>query len=99
MRQLFFVYTFAMNEKRFDSVFGAIAESPEESADMKAAAEQRRATESKRPRGRPASTNPASVVLPPIRVTPDQAIRYRAAAKRSGRSLSAWIKWLADDNA
>lgn len=50
-------------------------------------------------RGRPASTNPASVVLPPIRVTPEQSLRYRAAATRDGKSLSAWIKLIADKNA
>jgi hypothetical protein len=83
-----------MNEKRFESALDACAENQKESADMKADAAER-----KRPRGRPVSINPASVVLPPIRVTPDQAIRYRTAAKRAGRSLSAWIKWLADDNA
>lgn len=84
-----------MSEKRFDSIFDAISDSPEEADGMKARAAQRRAAE-KRPRGRPVSASPASVVLPPIRVTPDQAIRYRTAAKRDGRSLSAWIKRLAD---
>lgn len=52
----------------------------------------------KRPRGRPVSERPASVVLPPIRVTPEQAARYRAAARQDGRTLSAWIKRLADDH-
>lgn len=53
----------------------------------------------KRPPGRPMSENPASVRLPPIRVTPEQATRYRAAAARAGKTLSAWIKDLADKNA
>ena len=80
-----------MVRKRFDSVFDAIADSPEEAASMKEEAERRR--------GRPVSTNPASVVLPPIRVTPEQSPRYRAAASRAGKSLSAWIKLVADKNA
>ena len=52
----------------------------------------------KKPKGRPKSDDPSSVVLPPIRVTPDQLRRYREAATRAERSLSAWIRLVADKN-
>lgn len=48
--------------------------------------------------GRPHSENNADKVLPPVRVTSDQKTKYKAAAKKSNLSLSAWIKKIADEN-
>jgi len=52
---------------------------------------------SKRPRGRPRVKNPANEKLN-IRVTPAEKRKYAKAADGTGKSLSAWIKELADRN-
>lgn len=48
-------------------------------------------------RGRPPKETKADVVIPPIRVTERQKKSYQQAAKRSGLSLSGWIRKLADN--
>lgn len=42
--------------------------------------------------GPPFSENPASKVIPPIRVRPEELETYRAAAKKKGQTLSAWVR-------
>ncbi len=45
--------------------------------------------------GRPKASNPASVTIPRVRVTPDKLEAYKAAAERSGQTFSAWAReWL-----
>lgn len=51
----------------------------------------------KKKRGAPKKENPASSRLE-IRCTPGQKERWTVAAKKSGLSLSSWVKKLADDN-
>ena len=47
-------------------------------------------------RGRPQKEDPASEVIPPIRVTSEQKHVYKLAAKEAGMSLSGWLKSLAN---
>lgn len=42
--------------------------------------------------GRPPKHNPASVVIPPVRVTPDKLEAYKKAAEKEGLSFSAWVR-------
>jgi hypothetical protein len=52
----------------------------------------------KKRRGAPPKENPATVRVW-FRATPDQHDRWKAAAKRAGVTLSAWLKALADKSA
>ena len=58
----------------------------------------KKATTTKRGRGRPPVDNPASVRLN-VRVTPEDRAKYHRAAKRAGLPLAAWLKYLADSAA
>lgn len=52
--------------------------------------------EVKRKPGRPTIANPASVTIPRVRVTPDQLESYKAAAEKSGKTFSAWVRGTLD---
>ena len=42
--------------------------------------------------GRPPTENPATKVIPPIRVHQEELDEYKAAAKRKNLTLSAWVR-------
>ena len=47
-------------------------------------------------RGRPKQEISAECALPPIRITLEQRENYEAATQFEGKSLSSWLKTLAD---
>lgn len=52
----------------------------------------------KRPRGRPPTTDPATARVE-IRVTPAEKDKYLRAARKAKVALSAWLKAIADREA
>ena len=49
-------------------------------------------TTKKKRMGRPPLENPASAILPHIRVRPEELEGYRAAAGKKEMKLSAWVR-------
>jgi hypothetical protein len=48
--------------------------------------------EKKKRRGRPPIDNPATSRLPVVQVTPDQLVKFRAAAENNEQSFSQWVR-------
>lgn len=47
--------------------------------------------------GRPKKDNPATAIVPNIRVTIDRLEAYKSAAKGADKSLSQWVRDCLDD--
>ena len=54
-------------------------------------------TKEKKPRGRPPAPNPASALLPQVRVTPAKLQEYKQTANESGKTLSEWVRDCLDE--
>lgn len=53
-------------------------------------------TKTKKKRGGQPKENPLSARLPEIRATPEQAERFKASAKKQGKSFASWARDLFD---